>query len=179
MHEELIEAARNRTVLYDTNNPEYMRFKLKDEIWNEIAKKDALRRQRKCLKSGAATVVVKPWKFQKQMEFLVPYMANRARDGNIGDNSDYEEIQEQAENIETENVETENMETENTVNDNEDIEYVQVENSEHNEDNNRDKTEKSVKSPATPFTSKTLTSPPRNKRFKEYDIGNILKQSIQ
>ncbi|KAJ8934919.1 hypothetical protein NQ314_013109 [Rhamnusium bicolor] len=190
MHEELIEAVRNRTVLYDTNNPEYMRSKLKDEIWNEIAKKvnlkvgadaknawlklrnchrDALRRQRKCFKSGAAAVVVKPWKFQKQMEFLVPYMANRSRCGNIGDDSDYEESQEQAENTETENVE-ENVDTEN----------VDTENSEHNEDdNNRDKTEKSVKSPATPSSSSTLTSVPRNKRFKKDDIGSVLKQSIQ
>ncbi|XP_050315845.1 uncharacterized protein LOC126750316 [Anthonomus grandis grandis] len=38
MEEKLIEAVRNRQVLYDTSHVDYMRTKLKTEKWEEIAK---------------------------------------------------------------------------------------------------------------------------------------------
>lgn len=37
MHEELIEAVRKKSVLYYIKDPEYIKSKLKDEIWNKIA----------------------------------------------------------------------------------------------------------------------------------------------
>lgn len=36
--EKLIEMVRNYDVLYNTNNPDYMKIKLKDEIWVNIAR---------------------------------------------------------------------------------------------------------------------------------------------
>lgn len=38
MEEQLIELVRKHTVLYDTNDASYLKSKLKDEIWNQIAK---------------------------------------------------------------------------------------------------------------------------------------------
>lgn len=38
MYEKLIELVRKYTVLYDTNDPEYLKSKLKTEIWNNIAR---------------------------------------------------------------------------------------------------------------------------------------------
>lgn len=43
MQEELIEAVRKFPVLYDTNDPSYMKSKLKDDIWNTIAKQVKLK----------------------------------------------------------------------------------------------------------------------------------------
>lgn len=54
------------------------------------------------------------------MEFLVPYMVNRSREGNMNNDSDseecYEELQEQSANTQNENVEiaNEKIEIENT-----------------------------------------------------------------
>ncbi|XP_049796136.1 uncharacterized protein LOC126212774 [Schistocerca nitens] len=104
MEEKLIEAVRVRKVLYDTSHEDYLKTKLKAEKWEEVAKetdirsgveakalweklrhslRDALRRQQKSMKSGAPAESVKEWKFQKQMGFLQPYMANKAREGNL------------------------------------------------------------------------------------------------
>ncbi|KAG5895679.1 hypothetical protein JTB14_027002 [Gonioctena quinquepunctata] len=104
MEEKLIEAVRIRQVLYDTSHVDYMRTGLKTELWKEIAKeiniktgteanalweklrhslRDALRRQRKYFKSGASAEAIKEWKFQEQMGFLQPYMANKSREGNL------------------------------------------------------------------------------------------------
>ncbi|XP_030762943.1 transcription factor Adf-1-like [Sitophilus oryzae] len=109
MEEKLIEAVRVNKILFDTSHPDYMRSKLKSEKWEEIAKvigmkngveakvtweklkhslRDALRRQQKCITSRAAAETIKQWKFQKQMSFLQPYMANRPRDSNLTADSD-------------------------------------------------------------------------------------------
>ncbi|KAJ8958075.1 hypothetical protein NQ314_006466 [Rhamnusium bicolor] len=113
MEEKLIEAVRCRKVLYDTSDVNYMKTKLKQQLWEEIPKeiglktgsetkiiweklrhsfRDAIRRQQKCIRSGAAATSQKPWKFQKEMGFLQRYMANRKRDTNLTDASD-EELQ--------------------------------------------------------------------------------------
>lgn len=38
MEEKLIESVRSRKVLYDTNHPDYMRNKLKKQLWEEVSK---------------------------------------------------------------------------------------------------------------------------------------------
>ncbi|ROT69306.1 hypothetical protein C7M84_012500 [Penaeus vannamei] len=95
--EELIEAVRRESVLYDTGHPDYAKGSLKDEIWAQIASalqykdgavakdtwlkirnchRDALRRQKKLKgRTGSRAAAIKPWKYQQQMEFLIPYMA--------------------------------------------------------------------------------------------------------
>ncbi|KAF5289754.1 hypothetical protein FQA39_LY03671 [Lamprigera yunnana] len=54
------------------------------DLWRKLrdCHRDALRRQKK-FKSGDKAKKVKVWTYQKQMEFLVPYMANRNTTGNI------------------------------------------------------------------------------------------------
>lgn len=48
-------------------------------------------------KGGARAETVRQWKLKKQMEFLLPYMENRKRSGNIVDSDD-----EQSDNADTE-----------------------------------------------------------------------------
>ncbi|XP_067006757.2 uncharacterized protein [Anabrus simplex] len=100
--ERLIEVVREYPVLYDTTHEDYVKTKVKDEIWRKIASelnypkgeaakeqwrklrdchRDALRRQKK--KIGDATAINKLWIYQKQMEFLLPHMASNFRDSEI------------------------------------------------------------------------------------------------
>ncbi|KAG5868647.1 hypothetical protein JTB14_036632 [Gonioctena quinquepunctata] len=104
MEEELIEAVRKHKILFDTRDPGHIKSKLKDEIWSNIARelqstngnaaksiwlklrnnhREALRRQKIYLKSGAAATPSRQWKYQKQIDFLLPYMVNRARESNL------------------------------------------------------------------------------------------------
>ncbi|XP_023714352.1 uncharacterized protein LOC111868155 [Cryptotermes secundus] len=100
--ESLIELVREKTVLYDTSHPDYIRTKLKDEVWDEIGAelgsdgktakeqwrklrerhREALRRQ-KMKKTGSKADIQRPWSYQHQMEFLIPYMKNRSTCTNI------------------------------------------------------------------------------------------------
>jgi len=59
-------------------------------MWTKLRNchRDALRRQKKMFKSEAGAETVRMWKFQKQMEFLFPYMENRKRSANIFDSDD-------------------------------------------------------------------------------------------
>lgn len=68
-------------------------------MWSKLRNchRDALRRQKKMFKSGAGAEVIRQWKFQKQMEFLLPYMENRKRSANVLDSDD-----EQSDNADTE-----------------------------------------------------------------------------
>ncbi|CAH1967246.1 unnamed protein product [Acanthoscelides obtectus] len=98
--EKLIELVRENPVLYDTSHEDYMRTKLKNELWETIARdlnytsgkdakeqwrklrechREAIRRQQK--KNGQQTTTTKPWTYQKQMDFLKPYMKNRLTAG--------------------------------------------------------------------------------------------------
>ncbi|XP_071056907.1 uncharacterized protein [Onthophagus taurus] len=114
MEEKLIEAVRRRTILYDTSHRDYMKSKLKSELWEEVTKeadlksgaaaksvweklrhslRDALRRQKKVKRSGAAAEAIKLWKFQKEMGFLQPFTTNRMRDGILQGDSDCDDAQ--------------------------------------------------------------------------------------
>ncbi|CAH1397404.1 unnamed protein product [Nezara viridula] len=108
MEEKLINAVRQYEELYNTNHANYMRSKLKMKVWGKIAKKlnlsngkkakdhwtklrdrhrDALRRQRK-QKSGTSGTAIRPWTYQKEMEFLIPFMVNRSTISNISDETE-------------------------------------------------------------------------------------------
>ncbi|KAF7287168.1 hypothetical protein GWI33_002538 [Rhynchophorus ferrugineus] len=84
-------------------------------LWEKLrhSLRDAIRRQQRYLKNGSAVEYIKEWKFQKQMGFLQPYMANRSREGNLRE--DTEAIQDSEENV---NVEEDYLYTQyETVND--------------------------------------------------------------
>ncbi|CAH1991873.1 unnamed protein product [Acanthoscelides obtectus] len=104
MEKNLIEAVRRRKILYDTSDASYMKTKLKLATWEQIARevamesgseakvvweklrhchRDALRRQKNCVKGGSSAVSLKPWRYQKEMEFLLPHMANRKKYANV------------------------------------------------------------------------------------------------
>lgn len=59
-------------------------------MWDKLrhSLRDALRRQQKCMKSGAPAESVKQWKFQKRMGILQPYMTNKTREGNLNEDID-------------------------------------------------------------------------------------------
>ncbi|PSN40204.1 hypothetical protein C0J52_25409 [Blattella germanica] len=92
--ETLIELVKNHPCLYDTNHEDYVKTKVKEEIWNKIARilecpsgetvktqwrklrdchRDALRRYKTKKKNGEITPLSKQWMYLKQMEFLLPY----------------------------------------------------------------------------------------------------------
>ncbi|KRT79195.1 Myb/SANT-like transcription factor [Oryctes borbonicus] len=93
--EKLICAVKEHPVLYCINHPEYRRTKLKDELWDTIGAlfnsegsivkeqwqkirechREALRRQKK-KKTGQKADPPRPWIYQQQMEFLLPFMKN-------------------------------------------------------------------------------------------------------
>ncbi|XP_050519262.1 uncharacterized protein LOC126893284 [Diabrotica virgifera virgifera] len=201
MNEQLIELVRSQTILYDTNDPNYLKAKLKDELWNDIGKKlnlksgneaktlwlklrnchrDALRRQKKCLKSGAAAVVIKKWKFQKQMNFLIPYMSNRSREGNLQEDSEDEDLQ-QEDSIVDPDSEIFDEVASDIRHDTEEIESVKndivdepstsgIVIQKNNEKGN-------AKRKATADQSIT-TKPAKNNKPKNDDIQEVIKQSI-
>ncbi|KAG6450565.1 hypothetical protein O3G_MSEX006653 [Manduca sexta] len=103
--DKIIEMVRNEPCLYDTNHTNYNNKTLKEMLWARIAKdlkykdgaaakdswqklrnchRDAIRRRKKLYKSGI--VCNKTWKFEKQMEFLVPHMTNRPSTGTPSEN---------------------------------------------------------------------------------------------
>ncbi|XP_074026540.1 uncharacterized protein [Leptinotarsa decemlineata] len=102
---EFIEIVRLNPCLWKVDEKNYKNQDLRDSLWEDISKKcnikdgneakrqwkklrdsfrDALKRQNDC-KSGDAARIKRSWIYQKQMEFLVPYMANRSRCSNIVD----------------------------------------------------------------------------------------------
>nr|XP_023024081.1 uncharacterized protein LOC111512214 [Leptinotarsa decemlineata] len=105
--EELIEAVRSEKCLYDVKHSDYMNTKLKDSIWKRIAEAmnlkdgseakksweklrnnhlDALRRQKMSKpKSGSGAVNIKAWRYQENMSFLIPHMANRPSNTNVNE----------------------------------------------------------------------------------------------
>nr|CAI5851725.1 unnamed protein product [Callosobruchus analis] len=114
-NEKLIEEVRNYKFLYDTNDENYLKSKLKDCVWRDIAKKldlkdgndaktawmklrnchrDALRRQKKCMRRCVPPSAIKMWRYQKQMNFLLPFMANRSQEGNVDADSDIDDNEE-------------------------------------------------------------------------------------
>lgn len=163
-------------------------------VWTKLRNchRDALRRQKKCLKSGAAATRTKQWKYQKQMEFLLPYMANRPREGNLldDDGDNIEEAMQQTEDVDSELMEGETLgaeempenggdigEADNFISDTPtDIDVGHITGSEDN--NDKEQSEQSKRS-ATGEVPVRTTSSLRNKKRKKDDISNLLKLSIQ
>lgn len=119
--------------------------------------RDALRRQKKCFKSGAAAETIKQWKFQKQMSFLLSYMTNRNREVNLVNNGDEDSVTP----MQNENVDLEvNEVSENNYHESSVMENENDVSNESNED--RD----------------IVFKEPQNKKTKKNDIGNLIQQSI-
>jgi hypothetical protein len=128
-------------------------------IWTKLRSchRDAFRRQRQCLKSGAAAETIKLWKFQKQLEFVLPYMANRKRCGNV-QHSDDEESQPQFEHTDTspsENLESCNVES--VTQNNGDVETKN--NDSHEEIDRSEDTAESVETTSS-FVKKQISKQP-------------------
>ncbi|VEN62489.1 unnamed protein product [Callosobruchus maculatus] len=103
MDEKLIEAVKRYPCLWDISSTYYKCNETKDAAWAEIVKeikfgdvqsaksrwkqlrdchRDALKRQ-KSKKSGQPTAKIHEWKYQRLMEYLLPYMSNRDRESNF------------------------------------------------------------------------------------------------
>ena len=59
MNEQLIELVRTHTILYDTNDPNYFKGKLKDELWKDIGKELNLKSGK--LKKYVILIKVRQW----------------------------------------------------------------------------------------------------------------------
>nr|CAI5836852.1 unnamed protein product [Callosobruchus analis] len=101
--EQLIELVKRYPVLYDMNLAVYRDHTVRNNAWEEIAEQmnthvediknkwgklrncftNALKRRRK--KSGQAATNIVPWKFEKQMEFLLPHIEGRSTVTNLAD----------------------------------------------------------------------------------------------
>lgn len=131
-------------------------------LWEKLRHsfRDALRRQQKCIKSGAAAETIKPWKFQKQMGFLQPYMANKEREGNLQEGA--------SDNI--------------TQNSEDDVVHADVEeqSQEHNilaQSESIHEAQSQVPHTISPSTSTAIQKTP--KRLKKDNVASILKQSME
>ncbi|CAH1113781.1 unnamed protein product [Psylliodes chrysocephalus] len=202
MEEKLIEAVRDRNILYDTSHPDYMKIKIKLKIWDEIAKeigmqsgseakmqweklrhslRDAIRRQKKYVRNGAAPSTLKPWKFQTEMGFLQPYMANRKKEINLLDEYD--------EDSNTQNYEQ--LENEDTLEVDSEVEHASEEREDEggiprtaavfsgNSKENSPKRHVQENPSDLPDSSRENTSTPQYKIKKKDNIEILLKQSIE
>ncbi|XP_030752600.1 transcription factor Adf-1-like [Sitophilus oryzae] len=94
----LIELVRGYTYIYDMTDYRYSDNQLRDDAWKEIGEilqikpkdckriwatlRDAYRRSVKKQKeqqSGEFTGVIRRWRYEKQMSFLLPYMRERSK----------------------------------------------------------------------------------------------------
>ncbi|KAG8240440.1 hypothetical protein J437_LFUL003154 [Ladona fulva] len=182
---------REYPALYNTGHEDYMKTKLKDKIWDKIAKqtnypngeaakdqwrklrdchRDALRRQKR---KGLVGIVTKSWMYQKQMEFLLPYMFNKNTSAIMNDT------------IEEINSESQCQEEASSDAQNDDIQ-LQIQDSETESDIsffNKDREHQISKSPQSK-TKKTdiasllqLTYEKHNRNSKEREV--IRKQIIE
>ncbi|XP_068233048.1 uncharacterized protein [Palaemon carinicauda] len=100
--EKLIEEIQKHPCLYDSRLDEYRDQQIKDYAWEEIAMKlngngRVMRQQWKKLRdcyrqattrrktNAVSQKLWKPWRYEKQMEFLAPYMSSRVATTNIWD----------------------------------------------------------------------------------------------
>ncbi|XP_050301431.1 uncharacterized protein LOC126744116 [Anthonomus grandis grandis] len=104
--EQFIETVRLNPCLWKVDEKNYKSQDARDIVWEEVSKKcnitdgkeakrvwkklrdsfrDALKRQNECKSGDAAPAVKRLWVYQKQMEFLIPYMTNRKRCSNVAD----------------------------------------------------------------------------------------------
>lgn len=126
--------------------------------------RDSRRRQLKCMKSGAAREDIKPWRLQKQMEFLEPFMSTGPRDTNIPE--DAMSVNETTE--ETSNLENRSSTDKSNEGDIHTIEESSV--TENNDCESRRRRELA----STSYTSSTPVA-----RKRQTDICNLFKQSVQ
>ncbi|KAF0698734.1 BESS domain-containing protein, partial [Aphis craccivora] len=138
--------------------------------------RDALRRQKRCFKSGAAAEIIKQWKFQKQMEYLLPYMTNRKRSSNVLDSKDEDDFI-QSEITGTEQISENNYDIEAPTLEN-DNEIVVHKNNEHdiNVEATEDSVEGMINTTSSLASQKSGFKQPLKK--KKDDITNLLQQSI-
>lgn len=199
VEEQLIEDVRRYQVLYDTKHPNYTKSKLKTKIWLDIAKelnikdgeeaknmwlklragfRDARRRHQKYLKSGATPQSIKPWKYQRQMSFLLPFMSSGQREENIeGSDEDSQLLSELSTNEYVackyeESAQLYLPENAAIEEDTEvpDIEQPFIKNEERNDDENRGRTE-SVTINVTPLIS-------TKRRKKINNVRAVLSRSL-
>ncbi|XP_022184773.2 uncharacterized protein LOC111044028 [Nilaparvata lugens] len=109
MEDKLIELVKEHKELYDTNDPNYMKMKLKNQLWKSIAEqlnfqngheakttwlkmrnsyRDARRRQRNSIKSGVDPASMRLWRYQKQMSFLEQYSTAGQHQSHMQDSDD-------------------------------------------------------------------------------------------
>ncbi|KAL3278534.1 hypothetical protein HHI36_024238 [Cryptolaemus montrouzieri] len=101
--EQLIELVEQFPVLYDMNLARYRDHNVRNNAWEHIAERmntsveevknkwgklrncytNALKRRSR--KSGQVTTNMVPWKFEKQMEFLLPHLERKSTSTNSGD----------------------------------------------------------------------------------------------
>lgn len=117
-------------------------------------------------KSGAGAETVRQWKFQKQMEFLLPYMENRKRSANIVDSDD-----DRSDNADTEDSQIlETLQTPILENN-----YVlEGDNEVHSHKKRDNSVEKLIDTPSSSGMKFTFKQP--QKKLKKNDIGNLIQQ---
>nr|CAH7714497.1 unnamed protein product [Callosobruchus chinensis]CAH7719288.1 unnamed protein product [Callosobruchus chinensis]CAH7727159.1 unnamed protein product [Callosobruchus chinensis]CAH7742586.1 unnamed protein product [Callosobruchus chinensis]CAH7752187.1 unnamed protein product [Callosobruchus chinensis] len=193
MDEKLIEAVRGRRILYDTSHGDYMRSKLKSEQWKDIAKeaglmngavakskweklrhafRDALRRQKRMKRSGAPAEAIKLWKYQKEMGFLQPFMANRKREGNLQDDSNSDDSDAPNESFQDSVSNDPEQLTMNTMSDNEEFDIFPPSSS----------TASSSNPPATPSNSQEnedTTTRKKNAKKNTTAIAALLRKNFE
>ncbi|CAB3254591.1 unnamed protein product [Arctia plantaginis] len=103
----IIDLVRNEPCLYDWDHPDYCNRALKESLWEKIAKqskykdgpaaKDAWLKLRNCHRDAIRRIskvsrsypgfIPKRWKYEKQMEFLLPHMTSRSTNAYTSENS--------------------------------------------------------------------------------------------
>lgn len=132
-------------------------------MWDKLrhSLRDALRRQQKCMKSGAPAESVKQWKFQKQMGFLQPYMANKTREGNL--NEDIDDSETPSQNFDIDSPTDLVEEREESLNMQQGIRSARDE----------------ALSQALPEISPPTQAPTSSKQMKKDTIAGLLKRSME
>ncbi|XP_028146890.2 transcription factor Adf-1-like [Diabrotica virgifera virgifera] len=107
MDELLIESVREYPFLYDASEPGYHDSKKKDNAWVQISEnfdqwtaddcrkkwialRDSFRKayRKRRTTSGQAAKQIRPWKFEKVMSFIIPYIAERHQISNLARDSE-------------------------------------------------------------------------------------------
>jgi len=144
-------------------------------MWSVLRSRhrDALRRQRKLIASGATAC--KMWIFQEEMEFLLPYMAKRKRGDHL-QHSDDEESQPQSDN--TDSIASHNLEISNVESVTKENDDVNSENNDSNEDMDMvEDTAEPVQSTLSFVKNQISKQPP--KKMKKHDVARRIQRSIE
>ncbi|KAF5271830.1 hypothetical protein FQR65_LT05061 [Abscondita terminalis] len=125
--EKLILLVQKYTDIYDVSSKNYHNQQIKDNIWEEIAKemqkpvseckkrwaslRDSFRKSLKSqeTKSGQGSLKKRLWRFDKQMTFLRPFMANRKQISNVDDSDSSESERYEQENYHIEEDHVDNV----------------------------------------------------------------------